>query len=342
MRAPYFRDSGKDPKTHKNAAESGRKKLRAGEARAKKAAAKAKAVSEGVAVPLAELKIPKKPLMFIDIETDLAQSYVWLISVCAEGCKRPAQFYAESPDQEKSALEGFLGHLEKSGDCALCYWSGAGFDERVVKQRMASYRLGESALATWFDLCAAVKKSVVLPTSSFSVKAVGAYAGYRYAHLGLDGAEAALEYQITIGRRKPAVSKKLLEYGKDDVFVMDRIVEKIGSVAGLSRDSNPEPLPASFERECALFQDLQKRQMRTAEMAERFGKSAAYVRTRLKQSPRAAKGLRVSLRGYGARGLSGRVVRQISPTVFEVKFGESTATVNIKHLAFAEAPPGAP
>ena len=306
---------------------------------ARKMSAQAKAVLDGRAVPQTKLEIPQKPLMFIDIETDLSQSYVWLISVCAEGGKGLKQFYAESPTREKAILKSFLEHRRKHGGHVLCYWSGAGFDERVIKCRLSQHRLDASGLGSWFDLCLAVKKSVVLPTGSFSLKSVAACVGYRYVHSDMDGFAAAKMYQDTVGSRKPALSKKLLEYGKDDILVLDSVVEKIGAMAGLSRDlESPEVLPASFEQECALLKDLRKRGMRVAEIAGIFGKGRDYVSTRLRQNPEAMKGRRVLLESGlvgRRRGSAGTITGQISPTVFEVKFGRKTLNVSMSSMKFA-------
>ena len=220
--------------------------VNAGPAAARRMVAKAGALLSGEAIPLARLRIPRDPLMFVDIETDLGQSYVWLISVCGEGGESFRQFYAESPAEEKGILSGFLEHRKKFGGHVLCYYSGAGFDERVIKSRMARLGLEAAETGGWFDLCTAVKRSVALPTESFSLKPVGAYCGYRYRHSDLDGFGAALTYQATIGGREPAVSRRLLEYGGDDVMVLDRVVSRIGRVAGTDRDLDlPGTRPAA-------------------------------------------------------------------------------------------------
>ena len=312
------------------------KLLNMGSANARKTVTKAKSIVGGKAIPQAELRIPKNRMMFVDIETDLAQSYVWLISVCAEGGKRVKQFYAQSPDQEKEILKEFLEYCERSSDRVLCYWAGTGFDERVIKCRMNRHRLDASRLGSWFDLCLAVKRSVILPTRSYSVKSVGEYAGYLYRHSDLDGITVAMMYQSTIGRRKPTLSKKLLEYGKDDVLVMDRIVKKIGVVAGLSRDADmPEALPASFERECAFLRDLRGQGMSVSRIAEKFGKGRDYVSVRLRQNPEKMKGRKVSVTAVGnVRRSSAKITEQISPTIFEVKSGRKTFCVSIRDIEF--------
>ena len=307
-------------------------------ATAKKTITKAKAILDDKVIPQANLKIPKNPLMFVDIETDLSQSYVWLISVCMEGKKSLRQFYAKSPTQEKKILKDFLDYRKQLSEHVLCYWSGAGFDERVIKCRMTQHRLDTSGLGNWFDLCLAVKKSVILPTDSFSLKSVGNCVGYRYLHSDLNGVVVAEMYQKTIGRRPSAISKKLLEYGKDDILVLDHVVKKIGVLAGLSRDlDRSEVLPASFEQECAILQDLRKRGMSVDEITKRFGKGRDYVAIRLRQNPQTMKGRRVLLeRGTVSRTRrsAGKITKQISPTIFEVKSGKKTLNLSINSMRF--------
>ena len=85
---------------------------------AQKMVNKAESLLGRKAVQLAPLLIPKAPLMFVDIETDLAQSYVWLISVFVED--RPdslRQFYAETPASEQDILREFLSYCEKFRKC---------------------------------------------------------------------------------------------------------------------------------------------------------------------------------------------------------------------------------
>ena len=329
---------------------------------AQKMVKKAESLLGRKAVQLAPLLIPKAPLMFVDIETDLAQSYVWLISVLVEG--KPDSFrwfYAETPADEKDILREFLSYYDGFRGCVICYYAKSGFDERVIKNQITAYNLDGSRLGNWFDLCVAVENSIALPTSSHTLKEVADYFGYAYKHQDMDGFGAAMEYAHNIGERDESTTQKLLEYGKDDVMSLDHIISNIDRVAGIAPDRSWKPpkhvLPASFEEECALLKSLQKEGLTTADIAGMFGKSKPYIGTRLRAAPEEVKGRNVTFdqryasdigfrytgkykRGLQARGedhkMRGVVVGQVSQSVFRVRASGTVFQVSGKFIDWGQ------
>ena len=318
----------------------------------------AEALQNRKAVQLSALAIPEEPLMFVDIETDLAQSYIWLISVFIEGRQDSfRQFYAKTPAGEKRALCGFLSYCKRFRGCAICYYSGSGFDERVIKNQIVAHKLDGSALGNWFDLCLAIRRSIILPTGSFALKVVSDYFGYTYRHPGMDGFGAASEYMHSIGRRGESTTKKLLEYAEDDVMSMHHIILSMDKVAGIAPERSWRPPvdtpPLSFEEECALLRSLRGQGSTIADIAARLGKSGRYVRDRLEENPKKMKNRKVTFEPmhahdigsslYGTRKprrkplshrsdqkTHGTIVEQVSKNIFRVRAKGTIFQINKK------------
>ena len=334
-----------------------------GKATAQKMIKSAEALQNHKAVRLSTLIIPEEPLMFVDIETDLAQSYIWLISVFVEGRQDSfRQFYAKTPAEEKSVLCGFLSYCKRFRSCVICYYSGSGFDERVIKNQITAHKLDGSALGNWFDLCPAIKKSVILPTGSFALKAVSDYFGYTYQHPNMGGFGAALMYMFSIDNRDESTAKKLLEYAEDDVMSMHHIISNMYKITGIVPDRSWKPprctLPVSFEEECILLRSLRKQDLTISQIAVRVGKSQRVIRERLEETPEDMKGRKVTFVLMGARdvgvslGISrnpihksssyrrdqtviGTIVEQISKSMFRVKAKGTIFQVSKKFIDWA-------
>ena len=334
-----------------------------GKVTAQKMIKSAEALRSHKAVQLSALIIPEEPLMFVDIETDLEQSYIWLISVFIEGRQDSfRQFYAKTPAGEKSVLCGFLSYCKRFRGCAICYYSGSGFDERVIKNQITAHKLDGSTLGNWFDLCLAIKRSVIFPTGSFALKVVSDYFGYAYQHPNMDGFGAAMMYMFSIDNRDEPTTKRLLEYAEDDVMSMRHIISNMHKVAGIAPDRSWKPprctLPASFEEECILLRSLRKQGLTISQIAVRVGKSQRVIRERLKETPEDMKGRKVTFVLMGAhdvgvslgitrnpihkyspyqedRTATGTIVEQISKSMFRVKAKGTIFQVSKKFIDLA-------
>ena len=334
-----------------------------GKVTAQKMIKSAEALRNCKAVQLSTLIIPEKPLMFVDIETDLAQSYIWLISVFIEGKQNSfRQFYAKTPAEEKSVLCGFLSYCKRFRGCVICYYSGSGFDERVIKNQIVTHKLDGSTLGNWFDLCLAIRRSIILPTGSFTLKVVSDYFGYTYRHPGMDGFGAAMMYRFSIDNRDESTAKRFLEYAEDDVMSMHHIISNMYKITGIVPDRSWKPsrytLPVSFEEECILLRSLRKQDLTISQIAVRVGKSQRVIRERLEETPEDMKGRKVTFVLMGARdvgvslGISrnpmhkyspyqkdrtatGTIVEQISKSMFRVKAKGTIFQVSKKFIDWA-------
>ncbi|MCG3218769.1 MAG: ribonuclease H-like domain-containing protein [Candidatus Heimdallarchaeota archaeon] len=172
---------------------------------------------------------PRDQLILIDIETDLGCSYVWAICAqLADGTIK--QWFAPRKSQSDNIItefENWLHELSANYDnLVLGSWSS--FDFRVLA------KLGSRRLRSFFntssvvDFLAEVKKNYAIPTSSFGLKPVSAFLGYKYDEKGMDGMVAASTYMRfeSLGGVPVNVKDKLLQYNKDDVLAMWLVLDQ--------------------------------------------------------------------------------------------------------------------
>lgn len=331
-----------------------------GKVTAQKIAKRAESLLDRKAKQLAPLLIPNEPLMFVDIETNLAQSYIWLISVLVEGRRDSLrQFYAKTPADEKGILREFLSYCGEF-DGVLCYYARTGFDERLIQRQVVAHGMDDVKIPRWFDLCLAIEKSIILPLGSLSLKEVADHFGYAYKHPDMDGFGAAWEYERSMGHRDESTTRMLLGYAEDDVRSLEHIICNMCKVTGVAPDRSWIPpehaLPASFGEQCTLLRSFRKRGLVVAEMARMFGKSVPYIYSRLNADPETVKGRKVTFnrmhasdvgvslyrsgRPSGASRVHGRirgeVVEQISENVFMVRTKDSIFQISGKFLQWEQ------
>ena len=289
--------------------------------------------------------IPKRPLMFVDIEAGPDRAYVWLISVLVEGRPNlPRLFYAETPTSERDILNRFLSYRREFGGHTLCHYGG--FDESLIRRQVAAHGLNSNGLGRWFDLHDSIKKSGIFARESqSSLKHVAGRLGYKFRHPDMDGISAPSVYERSIHRRDRATTKRLLEYGEDDVRALRHTMSRIGDAGSIRLDRSWAPpereLPPSFEEQCVLVASLKYGGASIPVIAGMFRASKKYVRARWQAEPEKWKGREVSFeawcatrtgilpdgagpeRGRGTcekdRAMRGVVTEQVSENVFLVR-----------------------
>ena len=291
------------------------------------------------------LPIPKVPLMFVDIEVGPDQAYVWLISVLVAGKPDSLRlFYAETPASEGNILNDFLSYRKEFDSYTICHYGG--FDERLTRRQITTYGLNGSDLGRWFDLQNSINKSGILPPDySFPLKHVAGHFGYEFRHQDMDGISAPHTYVQNICKQDGATTKKLLEYGEDDVRALQCMMSAMSNDSGIRLDRSWMPpehdLPSSFEEQCALVKSLKSKNMSIPSIAKRFRAGKRNIRTRWQATPEEWKGRKVSFetRKAIATGIPpddarsecsfrahrkdctmhGEVIEQVSENAFRVK-----------------------
>lgn len=191
---------------------------------------RAKATHEKIVIPLKTIEPLDANAVFVDIETDLTQSLVWLIGIYFKKTGEFLQLFADSSKQEPKILRQFVDRL--NGHAGRIYtFSGTRFDERVLKNRLAEHRLDCSSLPEFADVYHDIHRSVVFPLKSYSLKSIAGYFGYEYRHPELDGFAVAIEYTTNYQEsRSKKLLRSLLEYNEDDIRSLPWILDRISSI----------------------------------------------------------------------------------------------------------------
>lgn len=196
--------------------------------------ARARAIVENRPILVRRPELTGESEVFLDIETDLGQSYIWLIGVCVGAEGKYHGFFAESPKNEKAILLEFLTFMEHYPNARILTCSGSRFEERVMRNRLSFYGLPDAVCGPMIDLYQTISRAVALPTSSCRVKEIGACFGYLYKHPDLDGFKVAMLYAKDYQKsrhplRRGELERKLREYNEDDVRCLPFILQAIES-----------------------------------------------------------------------------------------------------------------
>ena len=291
------------------------------------------------------LQIPKAPLMFVDTEAGPDQAYMWMISVLVES--RPDSlrlFYAETPASERDILNDFLSYRKEFGGYTICHYGG--FDERLTRRQIVTYGLDDSGLGRWFDLQNSINKSGTLShESSPSLKYAADHLEYEFRHQDVDGTSAPQMYVRNVCKQDVATTKKLLEYGEDDVRALQHIMSAMSNDTGIRLDRSWMPpehnLPSSFEAQCTLVKSLKDKGLSISSIAKKFCASKNYVRIRWQSTPKKWNGRKVSFGAKSAietgippdgakfecsfrmhregRTMHGEVIEQVSENAFRIR-----------------------
>ena len=167
--------------------------------------------------------------MFLDIETDVEQSVVWLVGVYSERSQQFRSFFANDPKEERKILLQ-LSEFGRDGveEDPIYYYSCNNFDKRVLEARFRAYVMEQNITQRMVDLCPRIRNAVALPLKSYSLKDLARYFDYQYKHLGLDGWAVALMYFGEYLKNKdPATASVLMEYNRDDVLFLPQLVQRV-------------------------------------------------------------------------------------------------------------------
>jgi uncharacterized protein YprB with RNaseH-like and TPR domain len=178
----------------------------------------------------AHLKVPKRNIVYFDIETDLYTTYdvkkVWSIAVYYKGSVKI--FFAKTWVEERKILKQFLKFLKTIKSPNLISYSGQDFDKNVLICAFKRNKLNHSFFlqCKHLDLCSLLKKTHIFPIQKYGLKQIGEYLGYKFSNSNLDGLYVAMLYmshQKTGKMFPPGIFK----YIEDDVKALDHILKSL-------------------------------------------------------------------------------------------------------------------
>jgi Icc-related predicted phosphoesterase/uncharacterized protein YprB with RNaseH-like and TPR domain len=188
---------------------------------------RAKSIEMDTVYKIGSLSLPDNPI-FLDIETDIACTKVWLIGLLKDGIF--TKFYADSWEEESKILSNLISFLKKHPERCLMSYSCTGFDRNVLIKALERNGLDSSFFLQYihYDLCQMIRRCFIFPHSNFKLKELGTYLGYDFTHQEFNGFQVALAYHDHISTKKP-LETKYFAYNEDDVRSTEyifRLIEK--------------------------------------------------------------------------------------------------------------------
>lgn len=165
--------------------------------------------------------------VFVDIETDHTQSFVWMICVFDPNKNICKQFTAYKKGEEKKILKAFLDFIATQGYRKLYCYSGTDFEKRVLLNRIIDYKLDKNRFPIFEDLLYKIRDILIVPLTTYKLKELGSFLGFKWRHPDIDGFNAPILYNQFIQSKDRKIIRKLQEYNQDDVLVLWHILQKI-------------------------------------------------------------------------------------------------------------------
>jgi predicted RecB family nuclease len=178
--------------------------------------------------------IPRKPVqVFLDAEGSEDGGFVYLLGVLVvEGeCQKMHSFWADGPDQEAEAFDGFLDLLDGREDFVLFHY---GSYERTLLQRMRKIvkrtKLVDHLLANAVNVLAAIHSNVYFPTFSNGLKDVARYLGCTWTDENSSGLQSLVWRAHWEQARDQCWKDKLLTYNAEDCGALRKVSEFLQDV----------------------------------------------------------------------------------------------------------------
>lgn len=170
---------------------------------------------------------------YVDIETDAGVSVIWQIGVYDEPTDN-YQYFIETQQKRdpRSVPRSFARWIyEEIPDRTFVAWYGSGFDFPHLNRFIDQFAENRHAKC-WeqtrnVDLLQdIVRARTAVPSRSHKVDVVAARLGYKRAHGGLSGADAARTYQQWLKGIEPDWDR-WINYCRDDVIGMKHILDRL-------------------------------------------------------------------------------------------------------------------
>lgn len=176
-----------------------------------------------------EIQFPQvKKELFFDIEDDPTQDFVYLHGIYSRdtGNEKYIYFLAKenSRDSEKKAWQEFWNYINtlSVGDFAVYYYShhekttyrrlNQRYPEVIAKERLDAFFDNPNAI----DLYQIVQKYTDWPLSSYSLKELATYLGFKWKDESPSGALSIRWYNDFLQNHSEELLKRIIEYNEDD------------------------------------------------------------------------------------------------------------------------------
>lgn len=174
---------------------------------------------------LCKPEIPETRLeVYFDMESDpySQTEYLFGLMMVEDGKKSFEYFLARSPDMEEDAFLGFMDFMESllDGGKDFVIYHYHHYEPKHVEKLVETYggvRVLKELQDRMVDLLPLVKKSVVLPLPSYSLKHVARYLGFEWRGEGASAAQSVVWYNDFLQTGEEKWLDLVIEYNRDDL-----------------------------------------------------------------------------------------------------------------------------
>jgi len=188
---------------------------------------RARACAESRPIALRQFRRPEVGAIYIDIETDLKQSWIWLIGCLDETTGEFRQFVARGPSAERRMLKKFREYAAARPNPRWISYSNCLFEDRVISARLSFHGLAPlGGPGTIADIYSEIHGAMAFPTvpESQGLKGAATVLGFHYRQPALNGFDVGL---LAPTGETESISKALLEYNEDDVRSLKYVVDEL-------------------------------------------------------------------------------------------------------------------
>ncbi len=181
--------------------------------------AHARAMVEGRAIPIGRARLPDaEPEVFFDAESVPMADTIYLFgALIRQGDQvRFEHSLAERPEDEPLMWEQFLALMDRLGGVAYHYGQ---YERTAIDHLQAKYGEDPRAAALldrMVDLEKAVKRSMVLPLTGYSLKSVAPWLGFTWTGDINRGDDSMVEYYRWLESGDRAHLEQIVRYNEDD------------------------------------------------------------------------------------------------------------------------------
>src|SRR5262249_10015278 len=197
--------------------------LKCGMGKAALFCARARALCKQEMIVVKSLLLSPEKRAYLDIETDLAGTLIWLIGIYVEDENKTYSFFAETPDGEKKILSEMLQFFEERSELNILSFSGTRFEERLFKKRLGAHGLSQVVTERIKDLYFEIHDAVAFPCQGLGLKNIAEFCGFKWRDEGMSGFSLALMY----GGSGKSVRPTAIRYNEDDLLSLKHVVDHI-------------------------------------------------------------------------------------------------------------------
>lgn len=171
------------------------------------------------------LKKPKfndvKYEIFFDIEGDPLLGIDYLYGLLVYGDKEKFySFFSDGPDDEESVWKQFVDLIDSLDDSFSIYYY-TNYEKNSIKKMIKKYGISKDLekklMNSLVDLFPIVKKSVILPLYSYTIKDIAKYLGFKWNNKNAGGTQSMFWYSKYLDG-EDGFKDLIIEYNKDDCY----------------------------------------------------------------------------------------------------------------------------